>query len=411
VTATTLDDDQIALVLADSGVRLTTWTSYTFNSHFLTPTDGFSFTVAHESLPATVDNAIVPGAKVQLLINDKPQCTGYIDKVGRSRSREGGTEIRIEGRDALSPAVDATMDPRVRFSKGQTLADVLQATLGPFGFTTFNTDDDDNRQKQTGRKHGTEKAAGKKKLAAIQLHQLKPYPKEGLFAFVHRIANRHGLWVWCSGDGESVVASTPDYVTPPIATLVRKPNASNILMGEATFSVGEQPSGIVAQGFGGGGEFARSRLTAYAVNPAVSLPAGSTPTLQQIKTAYPEAVDAYDGANPFSGFATMVTRWPRLTFMHDDEAKTVDELKAFVRRELSLKLRESLEYRCTVRGHTFVDKEGTRVPWCVNTMVQVEDAIGKVHEPLWVLSRTFTKSRGSGTLTTLELTRPYTMVF
>jgi len=54
-------------------------------------------------------------------------------------------------------------------------------------------------------------------------------------------------------------------------------------------------------------------------------------------------------------------------------------------------------------------QDGSFTPWAVDTMVDVQDDVGGVYEPLYVLSRTFHKSRSGGTKTDLELIRRYSL--
>lgn len=397
------ESDVIALKLVDAGITLNRWVEYSFNSHFLTPTDGWHFVVAGSDIPDEVKAALVPGGKVQLTINGQPQSTGYVDSVTISKDRSSGTEYHVEGRDVLSPAVDSNADPRVRFAKDQTLYDFVSTILGPFGFEVFATDDNANRGVITGQLRGTKTSKKGKVLKNVRLHQLKPYPGEGAFAFASRISQRHGLWIWPAADGTSLILDSPDFDMEPIAKLSRKKNgvANNILGGTVRRSIEEQPSIIVAQGFGGGGEFARARMTAIAVNPVVNV------DVEPIINAYPEAVVV--GTDYFA--PPIQSHVARPMFLHDDESKTPEELANFVRREMSLRTRRSFEANYQVQGHTFVSSDGSPTPWCVNTMVYVDDDAADVHEGLWVQSRTFTKSRHSGTQTTIGLIRANTLVF
>lgn len=395
--------DVVALRLAESGLTIDRWVEYTFNSHFLTPTDAFSFTVAHESIPDEVKSALQPGAKVQLILNGAPQSTGFIDSVSFSKDRSNGTEIQIEGRDVLSPAVDANADPRVRFAEGSTLYDFVLGVLRPFGLRSLTESDAKNRGVITGQLRGTRTTKTGKTIRSVKLHQLKPYPGEGAFSFVSRVSQRHGRWIWASADGTEAVVDSPDFTTEPIGSVRRKLRGeqSNVIGGTVRKSLEEQPSVIVAQGFSGGGEFSRARMTAIAPNPALDV------DISAIRAAYP---DARLVEIPFA-YPKLSNRIARPMFLHDDESKTPDQLANFVRREMALRLRKTLDATYTMLGHTYEDPDGRKVPWCVNSVVDVDDDAAGVRERLWVMARTFTKSRGSGTMTTLELVRLNTLVF
>jgi prophage tail gpP-like protein len=58
----------------------------------------------------------------------------------------------------------------------------------------------------------------------------------------------------------------------------------------------------------------------------------------------------------------------------------------------------------TVYGHT---QDGH--PFAVDTLIDVDDDVLGLHEPMWVMERTYTKSRSAGTTTTLTLIRRYTL--
>jgi len=77
-----------------------------------------------------------------------------------------------------------------------------------------------------------------------------------------------------------------------------------------------------------------------------------------------------------------------------------------VKREMSLLMHRSLVAHYTVVGHLQDD-----VAWTVDTVVDVDDDIAGLKERMYVLARTFHKSRQSGTTTDLELVRLGTVQF
>ena len=127
------------------------WTSYKFSSNFLTPTDGWSFTLADEDLVPSAMAGLRPGATVKLLINGLQQAAGYIDSIDRRASRSGGTEWTVEGRDVMAPLVDACMDPFKQFKPTQTLTDVVLGALG--GGKRWGTENELEEDNEIGRAH------------------------------------------------------------------------------------------------------------------------------------------------------------------------------------------------------------------------------------------------------------------
>lgn len=400
--------EEIVLELPESGLRIGKWTSYDFNSNFLTPTDEFHFTIAHENLPQTERKALEAGARVTLTINGHTQCDGFIDDIHGGNDRAGGSEIHITGRDRLAQAVDSNMDPRVRFAEGGDFLDFLLKVFAPYGWSDESQIIDDNvanRGVLTGQLRGVRVTHKKGRIFKnVRLHQLKPYPNEGVFAFASRIAQRHGLWLWLSAEGNILICAKPSFDQEPLYQLQRTTDSTrqgnNIKSGGVLISLKNQPSVIVAQGFCGGGEFSKSRMTVIMQNPVVNCDNGA------ILAAYPDATQV---ALEVDVPPSIKSARPRPMYLHDDESHTPEQLANFVRREMALKMRHAFSAKYIVSGHTNSGR-----PWCVDAMVKVDDvrAFPPIHESLWILGRTFTKTRGAvGTETHLDLIRPNTMVF
>lgn len=390
--------------------QIFTWLWYRVSTHFLTPSDGWSFAVAAADIPADDRNAIRPGAEIRLTVNGHEQLSGFITSVTFRASPGSGYEITIEGHDKLGPAVAGNADPRLIFKPPMTILDVLKGVLGPYGFSRdldFLIDNDENRNVLSGSRRGTPTTKKGKPLKKFALHQLRPYPNEGALAFVARICQRHGIWPWLSADGTKIIVGKPDFYQGPKNHIVRllSGEANNILDGSVTLDLGEQPSIVVADGFSGGGEFGRSKILAVGVNPALDVDATAEIEHWTKKGA---------SYIPFS-FRGPKMRCPtaRPMYLHDDESKTQEQLENFVRREMALRLRKSLTARYVVRGHVGeIYSSGhaeTGSIWAVDTIAHVRDELSDLDEPLWVLSRTFSKSRNQGSTTEVELIRPHSL--
>jgi prophage tail gpP-like protein len=108
-------------------------------------------------------------------------------------------------------------------------------------------------------------------------------------------------------------------------------------------------------------------------------------------------------------FPSMAPRLPfRPLFLHDEESKTQEQLNFFVKRTMSELLRKSLVCHYTVEGHG-QNVDGVFVPWDIDRVVEVHDEPGGVDERMWIIGRTFEKSRSGGTFTRLELVRLYSI--
>jgi prophage tail gpP-like protein len=433
--------DTVSLALLDYGGEIKNWEWYSFNQKVLVPTSGWEFAIG-DGDPSLLA-ALVPGARVQLRVNNNPQCTGYLERKHVEGDTSGGTHITIAGRDILGPVVTATVDPRFRFAPGLTIVDVLGATLKPFGITTFYNADLYNRYLMSGYQPGasgssvsfqaqianiTEGANGslsfayttasdtqvlypnRPDLKTLPLQQAKPHAGEGVYAYLERLLRRLGYYLWAMADGSGVVVDQPDFASTPNQKLVRKSPvgpANNIIRGGPTFDLESQPSCIVATGFGGGQDTEKSKLRIIMINELTGLDDNGTPLpeVQAIQARYPTA--------KVLPLRSQLASLPRPQgdpliakpfFLKDDESKNLAQLEAFTRREMANRQQKALSVTYEVLGHT---QDGH--PWTVNTLAQVDDDVGDVHENMWVLEKTFTKSVTGGTLTKLQLIRPYTL--
>ncbi len=400
------EKEEVRLVMVESGEEIRSWTHYRFDSHILTPTDGWSFTIGAERLDAWVKAAIKPGAQVRLMLNGRAQADGYVDSIVARASRTGGLEYTVEGRDRLGYVVDSCADPTRSLKEGQSLADALKFLFGPFGWSTddpFSIDNAASRQVRAGIR-GTPTSKKGKALKNYLLHQLRPHYQEGVFAFAARISQRHGLWIWLSPDGDTVIVSKPDFDQAPSYEIKRSfTGGSNVIEGEVRIDMTHQPTLVVADGFSGGGEFGKGRIKAIGKNPAVTT---DDPDYAATFKRWPDAqvVDIDPLRRRYK------VKRNRPLFMHDDESKTQEQLNNFVKRELSLLARNQLTAHYVVEGHGQLHG-GQFTPWCVDTIVQVDDEVGGVRGPMYVAGRTFEKSRHGGTATRLELIVPHSIQF
>jgi hypothetical protein len=388
---------------------------FELNEHYLTPCSAFNFGIDEDELSTAQKQIIVPGARVQVTVNDLQQCSGYVDDVDVRCSRGAGTVWHIECREWNSPILDSHIDPKVQFTPTMSLVDVLTlafATFSPFDFTGANgggaiqivTDASANRNVITGSQRGTKTSKSGKVSKQALSHQLKPYQHEGVWAFCSRVSQRFGLWLRPSADGTSIIASTPDFTQDPSYTLQRlatQGNHNNVLDGGIKYSRKNQPSIILACGFGGGGVFPNSQLRAAIVNPVINA------DVSDILQNYP-GVQIIEAPDPgVSSFNSVFTDWQaRPLFLYDPESHTPAELQAYLLRELSLRTREALQAHYTIEGLLLGGS-----PVAVDTIAQVQDDRASWNGPLWVENRSLTKRPGGGTTTKVSLIRPNTMSF
>ncbi len=387
------------------GITFKTFIEYDYAEDFLTPSDAGSFTLAQDQLSDAEIAALVPRAAVVVSISGQVQSRGIVSKIRTKAGRTGGTLTIVEFKDWMSPAVDSHVDPETRFTSSMTLLDLLTAVFTPFGMQVLATDNVANRNAQTGGTYGPK--SSKKTGAPLKsfiLHQEKPFDKEGAFAFAARVSQRFGLWLWPAVDGKTIIVGKPDFDQDPRYQLVHKRTSgstkNNILESDVMNDGENQPSCIVARGFGGGAEFAKGTLWSGIVNPVVD--ADISAILDKYKQVHFQTV-------PLPAALTVPLKEPntRPLFLKDADSHTQAQLDAFTLRELSLLMRKSLVANYTIEGHRL----GGR-PIAVDTMIDVDDDRSNLHQNMWVLGRRFSKTaHDKGTTTTLELIRPGSLVF
>ena len=411
----TPEDAPIALQLRDPGgsviTEVTNFREYSFQGHFLTPTDGFSFVIGDEAVKKSILQGIYVGQQVTLSVGGYVSSGGYLDKV-KIRSSRKGTEVHLDGRDWLAPAVDAEMDPaKTNFQASNTLLDVIVKCFAPYGFGEVGqilASDEANGNIITGQKRGLKTTKTGKTIKSALAHQLKPYPHEGVFAFASRMSQRFGLWIWASADGQNLIVDEPDFTQKAIYNLWNKTDdnsRNNLEEAELDVDASNQPSIIVATGYGGGGDTGRVGMKCIGINELTGVDASGAilPEVQDIVDANPTAV-VLPIRSAIVGF--MANARVRAIYLHDDESKTPDELQSFVRRELALKQQHGVVYRTIHERH-----EIAGVPLYTNSIANVDDDTNQLHDRMWCLSRTFQQSRDGGTTTHGEWILPGTLNF
>lgn len=403
------EKEQIVLrLMDDDSLSLTNWTQYSFESHFLNPADGFRFTIGDGNLSARIRASLAVGASVRLTVNDATLADGFIDSIEIMADRANGIVYEVCGRDRLGLVVDSIADPTKQFKEGMTLADAMKQLFTPFGWSTddqFVIDNDANRDLRTGASRGTKTSKKGKPLKSVALHQLKPHNHEGVFSFASRICQRFGLWIWTYANGEKLVLGKPDFDQDPLFKLRRSATGgTNILSGTAHFSMLDQPTVIIADGYSGQAEFGNTRLKSVCVNPyfGVRDTGEDLPEVKQLLAAHPSAHRVEMIYDPAPQRPVGIPLRP--LFLHDDESKTQEQLDNFVKREMSLLMRKSLTYHATVEGHGQL-VNGEFSAWGCDCVVDVQDEVTGVHERMYILGCNYHKSRSGGTHTDLELIR------
>lgn len=387
-------------------VDFTRFLSYEYCEDYLSPSDESHFEIAERELSQIDAAALAPGSVIQVLVNGNVQSVGILDRVEAEVDRGAGSVVRVSCRDQMSLAVDAQVDPQLVFRDNQTLADILTACYGPLGFTDFQIDNVANRNIITGRVYGTPTSKKGKPLKSYILHQEKPFPNEGLYAFTSRVSQRFGLWIRPGATAGQLIVAKPDFDQQPrygLQHVLTGPGvlSNNVERGHFGKSREEQPSILYADGFGHGGDFAKSHLRAGITNPVVNADNSA------IIDAYPD-VKLLDVPDVSAAFPPLIEAKARPAFLYDPESHTQDQLNAYLQRELALRMRKALTARYQFMGHML----NGQIP-AIDTIVNLNDQRPTVRwqGPLWILGRRFSKSASDGTRTSLELILPGALSF
>lgn len=414
--ASAVDNPELAslnIELPVAGLSYPHTLGYELMSHYLVPCSGFWYDLDEDELSQADKTALTPGAAVRVSVNDLPQVCGYLDTVDVRSSRSGGTIWHMECREWNSPILDAHADPEMQFSETQTLEQLISTALSSFtafggGAISLVTDASANRNIITGSLRGTKTNKNGTLVKSALAHRVKPYQHEGVWTFLERVCQRFGLWLRASADGSTIIASQPDFTQDPSYGLVHVLSATtnnNVIDGGIKLSRMNQPTAILASGFGAGGVFANSKLRAAVLNPVMSV---SSALVSLIKS-YPgiSIIETPDlGAAPVAVGIGFADNNARPLYLYDSESHNLAELTSFLRRELSLKMREGLRGSYSIEGHRLGGQ-----PVAIDTVIQVDDDRSNYSGPLWVQDRTFSKRAGEGTKTKMTLIRLGTLSF
>jgi prophage tail gpP-like protein len=401
----------VAVSLPAVGIQFQNFLRYHLSEHYLTPVSVFEFSLDGDELTQDQKNALVPGVGVQVSVNDCAQMCGFLDKPRIKSGRKSGTVWNMTCREWNSPILDSHADPQMQFSETQTLTQMLTTALDSFpafggGDIQIVTDASANRNVITGSLRGTKTNKNGTLIKSALAHRVKPYQHEGMWAFLSRVVQRFGLWMRPSADGKSIIVSQPDFTQDPSYGLIHSVgDGSNNNVEEADFETSRenQPSVILASGFGAGGAFPNSTLRAAIINPCVN---GDINAALELYPGIQILPTPSLGPSPTTIANGMIDPVARPLYLYDSESHNMSELQSFLRRELSLRMRESLKATYTIEGHRIGGQ-----PVAVDTVVQVDDDRSGFSGPLWVSERTFSKTAGEGTMSTMSLIRLGTLAF
>ncbi len=406
--ASDLDLDTFEVEIEEVGRFRGIFNSYKINTNYMTPTDSWEFVVYSENDQFDLRRIWRPLQPVRLYINGACQCIGRID--GIEGVGPSGGPLRVFGRDYMADIVDATVDPQFMVQKSWTLEQALLSLFRPFGITEIRASNFDALVLLVGDAATTKiakKSKAKKKPHEINLADFKAEENLGVHEFANKILARHGFLMLPASDRNAVTIDSPNYDQEPLFEL-RRPG--NILEASARRDYSNVPTVTIARGrTGDSNDKAASNRSEYktftgnapnldlAKNEEIRRILARTDSLSAI---IEERYDLKSNAQPLAG--TLY----RPLFYRDREARNKEQLDNSVRRMIAERLRDTLTYDVSMRGHT---ETTSGAVYSVDTLADVFDGIEDVFERLWCFDRTF-ENDGKGPKTMLKYIRPASYV-
>lgn len=376
---------------------------YRINSSWLTPTDGWSFTVYDDENPAQLRTTFRPWQPIKLEINGQQQILGRIDKI--ESAGESGAALTVSGRDYLADAVDGTVDPAIQIKKEMDLAQAMLEIFRPFGIVTILGEYNLTRNILT----GVSALKGKPRKNFKQAHpdEFKPAENEGVFQFAEKLVARHGFAIQPADNRGTIGVFEPHDLQDPQYELSRP---GNILNARASRDYTDVPTVAMARGRAGdvSAEIkgTRSEYPTFGIdtlNPITKIP-------EIRRTIFSEGAvkeilireHRFDLKKPDAviyGFSPPVYK---PLFYQDKDSKNQEQLEYGLKKMVAERLKKTLDYTCTVRGH--VDANSGAL-WAINTVAHVVDELEQINERLWLYERDF-YNEGKGPMTSMKFMRP-----
>lgn len=387
-------DPKIEFLLEKTG-RVLRVSEYSVRSDFINAVDSFSFRYFTENT-TDLDNLLMQPVTFQ--VDGRPQVVGRIeaDEVG-----DQGSSIACEGRDYIADLVECNIDPKFILKEGMTLLQAIVDICSPCGITGIAAPGArvDARTGMPGA--GTQEMH---RLTKKDIKDLKPVAGRGIYEVCAEILARFGLTLQPTLSRSSVAVQPPTYDKPAMGRLTRRlgdVSKNTIVSGSRRRDYSSLPTcavltakqGVPVEKGGAKGVLSRWNLAD-----------GVSDFPEEVKRILADAVTVGRREPGISGQIPGGQLY-RLLYLQDDKvSKTSEHVSHAMMRAIADRMRSTLSYRCTVRGHT---NPATGYTWANDTIMDIDDDMARVHEPLWCHAVTFRGSKKEGPLTDLEFLRPW----
>ena len=369
------------------------------DSAYLTSTDGFQFTLYEE------DRTLLRGLELQpveLLVAGAFQLIGRID---RTRVGHDGHAVECSGRDYIADLVECNVDPTMKLKLGDKLDTAILMAASPVGIDVVISDDDITMGTvRSGKKVRRSGGGGRgKSRLGKAVQDFKPQPGEGIYEFLNKIVARAGGTIQPGTARNELLIEEPLYDADPLYRLARTDDVANGVHNNIVDAVADRdfsrfPTYVLINGTQArGGDRGANASFDYDV---WGIAAGFRSELGRIL----QDGSVSDRWKPGKVADQVKDGSLYRLFVHRDEpARDAEQVEMAARRALAERLKDTLEYTVMLKGHTDPDSGAV---WSVNTIVQVDDDIADIHEPLWIAERTLSYAPREGARTQLRCWRP-----
>lgn len=401
-----IEQESFSVEIEGVGTFYDGFKSYRINSNYTTPTDEWEFVVYSDDDPAGLRSRWKPLQPVRLYVSGNCQIIGRIDRI--MGVGPGSSALKVMGRDYLADLVDATMDPTYQISKEMTIGEMILEVFKPWGITSVLSDGGLTRNIRTGKQPYQ---PDPQDLDQVRLEDLKAEENQGVFEFANKIVARHGFTIQPGGTRDSVLIVRPQYAQAPLYQLGRP---GNIAEGVADRNYSNVPTVTLGRGRAGGNKHqvggSRSEFPTFSegapsrIGLATEVLAITTAD-NNIAVTREKRFDPKRGDNTLYGYTPPVYK---PLYFRDKDSRNGAQVERAVKRMLAERLRETLQYNATTRGHT---DSASGAIWSLDTIARVDDGVEDVHENLWIFDRTLENDGESGPQTHMVCLRPESYVY
>ncbi len=396
------DEQKLSVLLESTGEIITKGIEeYRISTSYLTPTDAWSFVIYDDENPAALRDKFRPWQPITLSIAGQPQVIGRIEKI--TGVGETGAALQVSGYDYLYDIVAGTIDPGLQIKKEMDLGQALLAILAPFGIETVYGDFNLSRNILSGR---VAAAKGKPAREFKKAHpdELRPKENQGAWEFAETICSRMGFSLQNAMVRGSICCVVPHDLKEPSYD-IRRPG--NVLRASASRDWADVPTVTIARGRGGdpnttvsGTRHEFSTFDSQTVNPIAKIAEiqGIITSDQGVIVSREKRYDPKKRDINVYGYGQPVYR---PLFYQDRDSKNQEQLEYGVRKMVAERLKKTLEYSCTMRGHV---EQSTGAVYTIDTVVNVKDEIEKVNERMWLFENE-KYNNGEGPMTDLKFMR------